>query len=38
MVVTGVPSHGKSRFALELLCSMALTHIARSPGQTPMIW
>jgi twinkle protein len=25
IVITGVPSHGKSRFALELLCSMALT-------------
>jgi len=29
-VITGVPSHGKSRFALELLCSMALTHKHRS--------
>jgi twinkle protein len=26
LVITGVPSHGKSRFALELLCSLALTH------------
>jgi twinkle protein len=26
IVITGVPSHGKSRFALELLCSMALNH------------
>jgi twinkle protein len=26
IVITGIPSHGKSRFALELLCSMALTH------------
>ena len=26
VVITGVPGHGKSRFALELLCSMALTH------------
>jgi twinkle protein len=30
MVITGVPSHGKSRFALELLCSMALTHKHRA--------
>jgi twinkle protein len=30
MVITGVPSHGKSRFALELLCSMALTHKHKS--------
>jgi twinkle protein len=26
IVITGIPSHGKSRFALELLCSMALNH------------
>lgn len=26
LVVTGVPSHGKSRFALELLASMAMSH------------
>ena len=25
-MITGVPSHGKSRFTLELLCSMALKH------------
>ena len=30
LVITGVPSHGKSRFALELLCSMALTHEHRA--------
>jgi twinkle protein len=30
IVVTGVPSHGKSRFALELLASMAMRHKQRS--------
>ena len=30
LVITGVPSHGKSRFALELLCSMALAHEHRA--------
>src|SRR5262249_29162555 len=30
VVVTGVPSHGKSRFVLELLGSMALRHKHRS--------
>ncbi len=30
IVVTGIPSHGKSRFALELLASMALRHKHRS--------
>jgi twinkle protein len=30
MAITGVPSHGKSRFALELLASMALTHKHRA--------
>ena len=30
IVITGVPSHGKSRFTLELLCSMALTHKQRA--------
>jgi twinkle protein len=30
IVVTGIPSHGKSRFTLELLCSMALNHKHRS--------
>jgi twinkle protein len=30
MVITGLPSHGKSRFALELLCSMARTHKHRA--------
>ena len=30
MVITGVPSHGKSRFALELLASMARHHKHRS--------
>ena len=30
IVITGVPGHGKSRFALELLCSMALSHKHRS--------
>jgi twinkle protein len=30
VVLTGVPGHGKSRFALELLCSMGLTHNQRS--------
>jgi twinkle protein len=30
IVITGIPSHGKSRFALELLCSLALTHGHRS--------
>jgi twinkle protein len=26
IVITGIPGHGKSRFAMELLCSMALNH------------
>jgi twinkle protein len=26
LVITGIPSHGKSRFALELMASMALAH------------
>jgi twinkle protein len=26
IVITGIPGHGKSRFGLELLCSLALTH------------
>ena len=30
IVITGIPSHGKSRFGLELLCSMALNHGHRS--------
>jgi twinkle protein len=30
VVITGVPSHGKSRFALELLASLALKHGQRS--------
>jgi len=30
MVVTGIPSHGKSRFSLELLCSMARRHKQRA--------
>jgi twinkle protein len=30
IVVTGIPGHGKSRFALELLCSLALAHGHRS--------
>jgi twinkle protein len=30
LVLTGVPSHGKSRFALELLASLALRHGHRS--------
>jgi twinkle protein len=29
-VITGVPSHGKSRFALELLASQAMRHNQRS--------
>jgi twinkle protein len=30
IVITGIPSHGKSCFALELLCSMALNHKHRA--------
>jgi twinkle protein len=30
MVITGIPSHGKSRFALELLASLARCHKHRS--------
>jgi twinkle protein len=30
VVITGVPSHGKSRFALELLASLAMKHKHRS--------
>jgi twinkle protein len=30
IVITGVPSHGKSRFALELLASLAMNHKHRS--------
>jgi twinkle protein len=30
VVITGIPSHGKSRFALELLASLALRHRQRS--------
>jgi twinkle protein len=30
IVITGIPGHGKSRFALELLCSLALAHGHRS--------
>jgi twinkle protein len=30
MVITGIPSHGKSRFALELLCQMTLAHKHRA--------
>ena len=30
VVITGIPSHGKSRFALELLASMAMRHKHRA--------
>jgi len=30
IVITGIPGHGKSRFALEMLCSLALAHGHRS--------
>ena len=30
IVITGIPSHGKSRFALELLASMAMRHKHRA--------
>jgi twinkle protein len=30
VVITGVPSHGKSRFALELMASMAMAHEHRA--------
>ncbi len=30
VVITGVPSHGKSRFTLEMLASMAITHKHRA--------
>jgi twinkle protein len=30
LVITGIPSHGKSRFALELLASMAMRHKHRA--------
>jgi twinkle protein len=35
MVMTGVPSHGKSRFALELLASLNLQHQHRSVLASP---
>lgn len=34
-VVTGIPSHGKSRFTVEMLCSLALEHGHKSALASP---